>query len=60
MCAPPRPVNADLRVRDQGVRLLPEVFAVDISYLSSLGVCQPEQLVERIDDDVRDRLDAVR
>jgi len=33
MCATLRSVNADLRVRDQVVRLLPEVFAVDVSYL---------------------------
>ena len=33
MCATLRSVNADIRVRDQVVRLLPEVFAVDVSYL---------------------------
>lgn len=38
MCTTLRPVNADLRGRDQGVRLLPEVFAVDVSCLSLLSV----------------------
>jgi hypothetical protein len=60
MCTTARPVKAYLRVRDQGVRLLPELFAVDISYLSSLDVCLPDQLVERIDDDIRDCLRAGR
>jgi hypothetical protein len=56
MCTAPRAANTALRVRDLGVRLLPELFAVDISYLSSLDVCLSEQLVERIDDDIRDSL----
>jgi hypothetical protein len=40
--------------------LLPELFAVDISYLSSLDVCLSELLVERIDDEIRDSLRGAR